>query len=1850
MDHDARRSITLRHHPIFRVGIAPSAGNPSLSDFAASVAHETTVGLVGGASLNLPLSLQGGPLGTLSASVGDANRYLDGSPNAINVSAPNLAAALAGLLTPASMIQDRQDFLLPLNGLLNGLRATLTTQLSSEELPLVGNHLADATGFLASIQSAVLPLLASAIKQSTGDPIALVRQALLSGLRSVDPNATVGVRTLDGGNTLEFDIHASGTISEPLPFDLALPVTNFDLHGQELATYGWTLSLDVGVNTSTGFYVIASPHADPNNPASSIVPIIAETVSVTLPAASYPGILGFLNVTATNNPANTSGVTVPGGTDLAQVTGLLGTLDVTLNPPNSVADGRIPASLLSTASIASMTQAVLDGSAWVDMHLISSVGPGAMFPSLDLDVVMNWDLSGLTLGQGGLADKTPQVSYENVQVDLGSFVTTFVSPLLDKIKPILDDIHPIIAFLTTRLPVVSDLAGQDVTMASLAETLDPSHAIAIKGFLALYNLLYTLSNEVGDAGGGNLKIDLGSYDLNQLIGDPQGMTAASLIEIKTSLLPKKPDPGGQAEAKGASAHQAKFTKDITTSGGGLSLPILDDPLAVAKLLLGQPVDLFRLDSPTLTFSFDYSKEYPIYGPLFAVLDGNLSAQIQFSLGYDTQGMIEWAHSGFAPAQAVPDLDDGFYLVANGSPLLELNASISAGAKLDAGAASASLTGGIYAVVDFSLDDPTQTGKVRFLSFIHKLSHPLDIFDVSGSIYFQLLATLELGVGVATLSKTFHITDPITIVSFSYVPPSTPDLATQSQGGTLDLNTGPNSALRQNGNTNEADQTFNVSHAGGSAGNEVVAVSSQGQTTTYSGVRTITAGGGLGNDTIDMTGVQSDTVLTGGQGRNTIIGGSGHNTLVESQFSNYHLTAAGLTMDGSNSDRFRNIQTVDLTGPSGGHAVMLDDGYVGDVNMNGQGGNNQFGVVFSPDGLTTIRDNGGPGAPDTVTITLADGTDTFISATKLVQGVNTVDYGGDPNLSALIVNGLQPPTHYTITDTPPSPVTTTINTGDGDDIVDVLKTSGPTTIHAGAGNDLVNVGSLAAGPGGVLSTIQGGLTVDTVIGNVTLNLDDTGDSAARLGTLTDTTLNGLGLGPRGITFVGMTTLNLGLGTGVDHLTVTVQDDLPEFSNITSGNAADLLTLTYAHNLDGIVNFAGFAATTSPATIGGKLNGTLNLVQTPQVPLLSIGSISPGGIVTGINVGELDVAGNMSGQVTLSGTLTRGVIRGGTAGAFVANRVGTIATYAGYGPVVLQVREAGIERQVEAATPGNPYPTANPFTLPVPPVSPGQVTFMSMYEGLVSTDGAGASPAYPQISLRVIQPARVVAAQQYDLSFVSWSDTSKFNLGRLDVVGTGTGVANAGIRNVAVEGDLLPTIAPEVAAFLGLATNLGGIRLPLDKLTGVGVSGFVPQRYIQSASLQGVSYGSMKLDNGKVVEAIVTLPGQAGELLAASTGYAQAVTGTTFRVPFAVNHAVALYYVALANQHSFDVQDIAFVDQNLLDPTAGASRGGIDALVTTNLALAGPAVGSARRALIGSVAFNGDGAGLVTGQWITGSITSTGPLGDLTVANGQGLTANVTAPAVFGSIKSLSGPIAGTITTTGTRYDPVTGAASSVNSDIGRIYSGPGGTKLDTQVLAGPGGLTGRIVDAGKLISQVTSVGPIRGLIAAAGDIGVAVSGPGGTTTRFGGITSQGLVSGQVLTMGNVVGDLTFQGGLAGGQVEAAGSILGNVKLVGGFTSASSIVAGGTIGNASTGTGLTLTPGNAQGLVAAKGAVRFATATHPTVYYQNQAGPNASAIDALFAALNDDLTSLAMTRLQADPARLKASAGVLSFSRS
>jgi len=343
------------------------------------------------------------------------------------------------------------------------------------------------------------------------------------------------------------------------------------------------------------------------------------------------------------------------------------------------------------------------------------------------------------------------------------------------------------------------------------------------------------------------------------------------------------------------------------------------------------------------------------------------------------------------------------------------------------------------------------------------------------------------------------------------------------------------------NGNAGTDTVNVRTTGGAttvnAGSENDTVNVGSLAGTVNGIGApLTVNGGDGSDTLNVDDTGDTTANTGTLTATTLaglgmLGGITYGTLESVNIAlgsggdsfTIASTHGGATTLGSNAGADTvNVQTI-------GGATTVNAGSENDAINVGSLAPAANGTVNGIGALLTV--NGGDGSDtlnvdDTGDTTANTGTLTATTLAGLGM-LGGITYGALESVNIALGSGGDT---FTIASTHGG--ATTLGSNAGADTVNVRTTGGATTVNAGSENDAINVGSLAPAANGTVNGIGALLTVNGGGDSDTLNVDDTGDMAPNTGTLTATTITGLGLGPDGIAYETVETLNINLGSGSD----------------------------------------------------------------------------------------------------------------------------------------------------------------------------------------------------------------------------------------------------------------------------------------------------------------------------------------------------------------------------------------------------------------------------------------------------------------------------------------------------------------------------------------------------------------------------------------------------------------------------------------------------------------------------------------------------------------------------------------------
>ncbi len=599
-------------------------------------------------------------------------------------------------------------------------------------------------------------------------------------------------------------------------------------------------------------------------------------------SARVTGRFGYLGIEAIDLPEAVSGDYTGLGLEIV--------VDILDPGTGSGQDGRLSFSEISSSStqLSDIIVAEARGSALVNLGLtVNFDGLGldsAILPAIGTGLFVDWDVSFNTASGADIG--APVVEFRDITLDLGSFITDFAGPFLSDIGAFLEPLGFLLdrqdGLLYQRLPVISDLAGETVTLKQLAEQLDTRNRIT--PFLNAVEQIFFLTELVSDAAdeaernGGAILLEFGTISLTDL-GDlqDQGMSLAdstptgALNENASDEFNRSNNPDTQATRS--------FTRNVTRPGNGtISFDILK-PANIVDLLLGKPdVNLITYDLPPFGFDFDYLQRFPVFPPLFATLRGFFSSTIDLGFGYDSLGLTQ-----FLASENPLDLINGFFLNdvdADGVdiPEITLYGGITAGASLDAAVASAGVEGGIDATIFFNLNDPDQDTKVRLSEMLGNILlnsfNPLAVFDTSGKVDAFFRAYVEVLFGL--WSDEYELAR-VTLASFE-IPFARPPILAQDLGsGVLQLNMGTASANRIHGSLVDGDENLSVRFANGS-----VFVSNGSIEQRFVGIEKISVDAGAGDDVIDLRGLGNSGIeveVRGGTGDDTILLASNSKNLV-----------------------------------------------------------------------------------------------------------------------------------------------------------------------------------------------------------------------------------------------------------------------------------------------------------------------------------------------------------------------------------------------------------------------------------------------------------------------------------------------------------------------------------------------------------------------------------------------------------------------------------------------------------------------------------------------------------------------------------------------------------------------------------------------------------------------------------------------------------------------------------------------------------------------------------------------------------------------------------------------------------
>ncbi|MDJ0843957.1 MAG: Calx-beta domain-containing protein, partial [Crocosphaera sp.] len=778
------------------------------------------------------------------------------------------------------------DIIDGIDGVLDTFQEVVNSEIYGLTLPLLGNKLQNSTedivNFLTDFQDDIIIPLQD-LCDSGNLTTEVIRYALFSTLGStwldilgdLNEDGVIDVQDIEVNETTDdvnFNmlIGGSSTFSTPLDTNIGFPGLGLEVEGDADLTFNYGFNLGFGVNKDEGFYFDTSSDSE-----------IEIGLDASIPGLDATGSLAFLQLNVQDDEADPSNINAG--------------FEVDINDPNN--DGKLTLSEISGVEF----ETKLGLEADVNLELDASFGGNAQFPSLGADFNLDWSFGNQDKetvdpnNPQNLGNK-PTVAFNNVSLKLGEFFSDFASPVLNTVQTITQPVQPVVDVLTDEI----DLKFAKFTLLDIAEKLgyiDENDRDFIETIAQIVDVINSIPID------SNLEIDLGGFNFGEFdIRTPN----FNLSEVEPNIPDLNFDLGSQLEKEPAS--KEFVTKFESIPGKGLEFPLLTDPTKAFGLLLGKDVEVFTFDLPKFQFLLEYSQYFPIFGPLGVRLAGDVGAEINIDFGYDTYGLRQFAEGNDGKIGTGDDFDNagkifnGFYVSDTGFPdgtgldipEVSLTGSFRASAEANAGFLKVGAGGGLFADVDFDLNDrdntgevvPFDDGKIRADEFASLLYNPLCLFNVSGELYARLYAYFKIKLGFLKIKKRFN-GPSLTLLDFNHShedcelppPPNPPILATNIGDGVLQLNMGLYAAARVHGNIEDGAEIFTVGHVGGTLGDETLLISAFRTRQEYAGVDKIVAKGGKEFDVIELNDkVLTPAELSGGDGEDVVIGGAGNDTL------------------------------------------------------------------------------------------------------------------------------------------------------------------------------------------------------------------------------------------------------------------------------------------------------------------------------------------------------------------------------------------------------------------------------------------------------------------------------------------------------------------------------------------------------------------------------------------------------------------------------------------------------------------------------------------------------------------------------------------------------------------------------------------------------------------------------------------------------------------------------------------------------------------------------------------------------------------------------------------------------------
>lgn len=689
--------------------------------------------------------------------------------------------------------------------------------------------------------------------------------------------------------------------------------------------------------------------------------------------------------------------------------GVAGEVDDILDGTFGGSDGRLTYNVLATNDLGDLFETHWEAYAQINLQMQLGVGFGDaiqpdLLPAIEGNFQLTWSAEKEDPDQPewqqwmdrfeeltssdyySLFADQPGVWMTDIALDMGTFFSNFLEPVIDVISVVTDPFAPVIEQLTKPIPGISDLMRKNYSLVDMAVDFSKISGgnAKIDFIVSLISLFDTINSlkAVIDAGGSTVKLPV--FDVLLLAGNSHSEFALDnalnyIGGVADFSAVAKAIPGETTISLDQGMND--FFAALEKPANALQFPIIDNPAdAVLGLLFGKPVDLVTYTPANLEVGVGFRKSFPVYPPLFVGVGGEIKLEAFITLGFDTYGVIK-----FLDSKNVVDVMDGFYISDNidsrgvDQPEVMLSAQLVAFAELNAVVARGGVEGGIRFEGTLDLCDPDQDGKVRgseIYAILDKNPAALVSLDMRATAFIRAyLDVLALIKYVRVWEYTFM---DVTLFEWSLDLCNQDPVLASMDGSVLVLNTGSgfagvdgypkisfDASDRLRKSTEDGDEHYTLNLSGSNI--EIVAVLPNGQeyTQTYRRSTAVHGFSGAGTDVFDARGLGNIPVY--------FVAGSGDNTFYASN------AASGNVLIGGTQGIAR------LYGGSGEDMLIARGGQ---TVMEGKAGDDTYRFL-NEWGRVTISDNQGRNILDFSaqkrSVTFDD------AALNAVQGRNVVQW-------------------------------------------------------------------------------------------------------------------------------------------------------------------------------------------------------------------------------------------------------------------------------------------------------------------------------------------------------------------------------------------------------------------------------------------------------------------------------------------------------------------------------------------------------------------------------------------------------------------------------------------------------------------------------------------------------------------------------------------------------------------------------------------------------------------------------------------------------------------------------------------